>query len=212
MFLGSTSGRALSWERVRTTGRIAAAWAAIALTVAVPARAAASDEVSTTQTSSEGFSAAAEFIDAQWAGEDYDAINLLASRGVLDGTQCSAGRFCPAEPLTRWVMAVWLSRFLDGEDPGAAPKSNFVDVGPADWWAPHVERLAQPGITKGCAPDRYCPDRFVARAQMASFLSRALGLEAADDPGFEDVGDGVHAASIAAVAAAGIVEECEPGR
>jgi hypothetical protein len=41
-----------------------------------------------------------------------------------------------------------------------------------------IERLAQAGITLGCNPptnDRYCPDDFVTRGQMAAFLKRALG-------------------------------------
>ena len=40
-----------------------------------------------------------------------------------------------------------------------------------------INRLAAAGITLGCNPpdnDRYCPDRFVSRAEMASFLTRAL--------------------------------------
>ncbi|MFP3915767.1 MAG: hypothetical protein ACLFWM_12890, partial [Actinomycetota bacterium] len=42
-----------------------------------------------------------------------------------------------------------------------------------------VARLAAAGITRGCNPpanDRFCPNEVVSRAQMASFLARALGL------------------------------------
>jgi hypothetical protein len=42
-----------------------------------------------------------------------------------------------------------------------------------------IDRLGTAGITKGCNPpanDRYCPDRVVTRAEMASFLARALDL------------------------------------
>jgi hypothetical protein len=42
-----------------------------------------------------------------------------------------------------------------------------------------IERLAQAGITVGCNPptnNRFCPNDFVTRGQMAAFLSRALSL------------------------------------
>ncbi|MCH7901901.1 MAG: S-layer homology domain-containing protein [Acidobacteria bacterium] len=40
-----------------------------------------------------------------------------------------------------------------------------------------IEWLANEGITKGCNPpvnDKFCPDDFVTRGQMAAFLKRAL--------------------------------------
>lgn len=39
-----------------------------------------------------------------------------------------------------------------------------------------MERLAVLGVTAGCAtgPARYCPDESVTRAQMATFLTRAI--------------------------------------
>jgi len=49
----------------------------------------------------------------------------------------------------------------------------------------NIEAIAAAGITTGCNPpanDRYCPDRPVTRAQMASFLARALGLEPLTPP------------------------------
>jgi hypothetical protein len=38
-----------------------------------------------------------------------------------------------------------------------------------------IQALAATGITRGCAPDLYCPDQSVTRAQMAAFLHRAFG-------------------------------------
>ena len=37
-----------------------------------------------------------------------------------------------------------------------------------------INRIAAAGITVGCDDDRYCPDGSVTRAQMATFLRRAL--------------------------------------
>ena len=94
-----------------------------------------------------------------------------------------------------------------GEDPAPTDSTRFADVDAQSWWAPHVERLADLGITQGCStePLRYCPDSPVSRAQMASFLARAYDLETdVPDAGFADVGEGGHSPNISAIAAVGI--------
>ena len=99
-------------------------------------------------------------------------------QGVLAGIECGEALICPSEPLKRWEMAVWLVRVLDGADPGAPSLPSFPDVDYDEWWAPFVERLLEMGVTTGCGRDtlQYCPGSSVTRAQMASFLARALGL------------------------------------
>jgi len=52
----------------------------------------------------------------------------------------------------------------------------FMDVYPGDWYYQAVEALAASGITQGCDPHNFCPDRAVTRAEMAAFLARSLGL------------------------------------
>jgi len=138
------------------------------------------------------------------------ALNALAARGVLSGIECGEGLICPSEPLKRWEMAVWLVRVLDGADPNPAEGSRFVDVGAEQWWVPFVERLYVLEVTVGCAtePARFCPERDVTRAQMATFLKRAFDLEPAPAAGFTDVSAGSHAANIDALAAAGITVGC----
>jgi len=42
-----------------------------------------------------------------------------------------------------------------------------------------IERIAAAGITMGCNPptnDRFCPNDYVTRGQMAAFLARGLDL------------------------------------
>ncbi|MYG99284.1 MAG: S-layer homology domain-containing protein, partial [Acidimicrobiaceae bacterium] len=97
------------------------------------------------------------------------ALDALAARGVLAGTECGEGLICPGAPLKRWEMAVWLVRVLDGTDPGPADASRFEDVNAELWWAPFVERLSELEVTGGCStePARFCPGRAVTRAQMA---------------------------------------------
>ena len=154
--------------------------------------------------------AVAEFEDVE--GVHAPAVAALEGLGVFEGTACGEGLFCPGEPVRRWTMAVWLVRVLEESEPQAG-SSRFDDVDDSEWWMPHVERLADLGITHGCAtePARFCPEDPVTRAQMASFLSRAFGLEAPEGPPevvFSDVGEGVHTDSIYALLASGITVGC----
>lgn len=87
----------------------------------------------------------------------------------------------------------------------------FTDIS-SSVHAENIEKLAAAELTEGCAADRYCPKQTVTRAQMASFLDRALDLADATAT-FADVADDhAHAAGIAAVAAAGITTGCAPER
>ena len=153
---------------------------------------------------SEGFS------DLDAAGVHRSAIEELAALGVFEGTECAPGEFCPRDVVERWVMAVWLVRILDGADPPAVVASRFVDVGASEWWAPYVERLADLGVTGGCAtePARYCPTETVTRARMASFLVRAFDLPGGRSGRFVDTGGSVHESNIDALAAAGVTAGC----
>ena len=148
--------------------------------------------------------------DVQMDGEPFDAVAALAADGVLGGTECGPGLFCPDAPIPRWVMAVWLVRVLDGQDPEPISASRFADVDAGQWWAAHADRLADLGVTRGCAtePDRYCPDEPVTRAEMASFLTRAFRIDRVLPVGFTDTDGSGHAAAIDALFDAGITRGC----
>ncbi|WP_157041791.1 S-layer homology domain-containing protein [Nitriliruptor alkaliphilus] len=93
-----------------------------------------------------------------------------------------------------------------------AGSTRFRDV-PASH--PHytaIETIAVRRITEGCAPGFYCPSDPVVRAQMASFLVRALDLPAVSGTPFRDIDSGPHASAVASLAAAGITTGCEPRR
>ena len=151
--------------------------------------------------------------DIQLGGEAFDAVAALAADGVLAGTECGPGLFCPDDPVPRWLMAVWLVRTVDGGDPAPIGASRFADVDAGQWWAAHVERLAELGITAGCHPAlaRFCPDDPVTRAQMASLLQRALRLGPAKPAGFTDTKGHSHEAAIDALHAAGLTSGCSTG-
>ena len=139
------------------------------------------------------------------------SVNKLAEAGVFEGTECDERRICPNEPLLRWVMAVWIARALNETPARADPEARFADVAPDNWWASYVELLADLGITAGCktGPLRYCPDKPVTRAQMATFLVRALDLDAAPSAGFADTEGNTHEANVDALAAVGVTAGCK---
>ena len=146
--------------------------------------------------------------DEGWFSEE--ALNSLAMRGILAGTECGNNRICPDDVITRSTMAVWLGRALTGEEPEPIQSSRFADV---FWWTPaaaHIERFADLGVTTGCGDgSRYCPDDAVTRDEMAVFLARAYDLPEGPDPNFSDVApDAWYAPDVAKIALAGITRGC----
>jgi hypothetical protein len=108
-------------------------------------------------------------------------IAWLVSVGVTRGCNPPKNdRFCPEESVTRGQMAAFLVRALGLSGGGA----RFTDTA-GSVFAGDIAALADAGITRGCNPprnDRFCPDDPVTREQMASFLSRALGLDPIEPP------------------------------
>ena len=97
-------------------------------------------------------------------------INAIAAAGVTTG--CGGGRYCPGASLTRAQMASLLVRAFDlppaqedwfADDAGSAHEAN-------------INALAARGITLGRAGGGFGPAKAVTRAEMATFLARALGL------------------------------------
>jgi hypothetical protein len=74
----------------------------------------------------------------------------------------------------------------------------------------NINLIAAEGVTEGCATDQFCPTEPVTRAQMASFLARALDLPAADRDYFAGDDGSVHEDNINRIAAAGITRGCGP--
>ena len=115
------------------------------------------------------------FDDVDADGFHAPFIERMAELGVTTG--CGDGtRFCPDDTVTRAQMAVFLSRaynLAEGPDPG------FRDVASDAWFAAGVAALAASGITKGCGDGTtFCPNNPTTRAQMATFLHRAISRTA----------------------------------
>ena len=96
------------------------------------------------------------------------------------------GEFDPTAEVTRAEMAIMLAAAFNLIDPLSRtqqqPEGLFSDMAEQDPAAAlAAEALYRVGVTRGCAiePLRYCPDRPVTRAQMSTFLARALNLDPA---------------------------------
>ncbi len=107
------------------------------------------------------------------AGSAFEAdINALAALGVVRGT--GTRQFSPAATVTRGQMATFLVRAVELADgPLSAGRNAFSD----DDGSPHeasIDKAAAAGMVRGTTPTTYSPEGSVTRAQMASFLVRAL--------------------------------------
>jgi hypothetical protein len=102
-------------------------------------------------------------------------IERLAAAGITRGCNPPANtRFCPDAAVTRAQMAAFLVRAMGYSD-GAGDDLFSDDDGLI--FEADINRLGTAGVTKGCNPPantRFCPNARVTRAQMASFLVRAL--------------------------------------
>ncbi len=134
-------------------------------------------------------------------------IEAIAAAGITQGCDASGTLYCPADNVTRGQMASFIARALSLP---AASADYFTD----DDTSTHqdnINRLREAGVTLGCDTSGilYCPDDPVTRAQMASFLARALSLAPAIDDYFSDDAGNTHEVNINAIAEAGITAGCE---
>jgi len=106
-----------------------------------------------------------------------DDINRLAAAGITRGCNPPANdRYCPSSRVSRGQMAAFLNRAFDY--PTASTDSFADDDGSV--FEADINAIAEAGVTLGCNPPantNYCPAGIVRRDQMASFLTRALGLD-----------------------------------
>ena len=115
------------------------------------------------------------FSDVDYAEGYAPFADRLSELGVTRGCATGPLRYCPDRSVTRGQMAAFLVRAF-GLEAGSA--AGFTDVETGHTFVDDIDALAASRITAGCAtgPLRYCPERHVTRAQMATFLARAAGL------------------------------------
>ena len=136
-----------------------------------------------------------------------EGITAVWEVGISSG--CGNDYYCPDDFVTRAQMATFIARAV-GLDP--IEESAFSDVEPGAVHEGSINAIAAARITSGCGENLYCPDDLVSRAQMATFLARALDLVPLDEGPFSDLeGIGVHVGAINAIGAIGISQGCAEG-
>lgn len=128
-------------------------------------------------------------------------IEAIAAAGITFG--CGSDLYCPDRPVTRGQMAAFIHRAFKLP---TTTEDYFADDEDSEFEA-DINALAKAGITVGCTPDAFCPDRAVTRGQMAAFLTRVLELKPGEDR-FVDDADSQFEADINALAGAGITVGC----
>ena len=133
------------------------------------------------------------------------AIMTLVAAGVTSG--CASDRFCPYNYVSRAQMASFLQRAMGLTAPS-------IDFFWDDTFSGHqsaINAIAAAKVSLGCGNGRFCPSSTVSRAEIATFLVRALGLPPASRDYFWDDNGSQHEGAINAIAAAGISSGCGGG-
>ncbi|MCU0290734.1 MAG: lamin tail domain-containing protein [Thermoanaerobaculaceae bacterium] len=124
-------------------------------------------------------------------------VHLLLGQGITTGCDPANALYCPAPPVTRGPMAVFIARAVAGSEASVplayadagtgrayscdprSPSTFFVDVSAGDWYCKHVHYLWATGVISGCDQTNhlYCPVPEVPRDQMAKFLTNGFGLK-----------------------------------
>ncbi len=118
----------------------------------------------------------ASFSDVPCSSNFAPWIYALVAEGITAG--CGGGKFCPADPVNRQQMAVFLLKTREGGSytPPACTSQDFGDVPCSSNFAPWIYELVHRSITAGCGGGNYCPLNPNTRGQMAVFLSFTFDL------------------------------------
>ena len=138
----------------------------------------------------------------------WEDILWLSATGITRGCNPPIDtKFCPSAHVTRAQVAAMIVRALGlPRGPDA-----FVDDD-GSIFESDINALAAAGISTGCNPpgnDRFCPNRLLSRAELASLFTKAFSLTGGDDRFVDDDGS-PHEASIDALAASGLTIGCNP--
>ena len=130
---------------------------------------------------------------------------------ILDPVYTHVGLGVVVEGSRIWVAEV----FMESKTAPTTQQTAFSPPFRDDDGLPYerdIVALASAGVTTGCASDRYCPFGYVSRAEMASFLQRALGLSTPTVDFFWDDTFSGHHSAINALAFNSISTGCGSGR
>ncbi len=116
------------------------------------------------------------FADVPVGSFAFDYIQKMYELGITSGCD-TVPDYCPTQPVTRGAMAKFIILARYGATTAYTIPSTVyfpIDVPTNYVFYPEIERMAEDGITSGCATQQYCPGDDVLRDQMAVFIMRGL--------------------------------------
>ncbi len=131
-----------------------------------------------------------------------DAVNWAVANGVTTGT--GYGTFSPDAPCTRAQVVTFLWRALGCPD--ASGSGGFNDVDAGSYYAEAVAWAVASGVTDGTGNGGFSPNAVCTRAEVVTFLQRALNGRGGS-AGFADVpADSYYAGAVAWAVANGVTD------
>lgn len=112
-----------------------------------------------------------------------EAIGMLSDIGVIRGY--SASVFAPEDGVTRWQMALLISKLIDGNVDTAYwqaedTSAKFGDLNPSKHYLRAISYASEKGIIKGRSATVFDPDSGITLQDGATMAVRALGYPAGD--------------------------------
>jgi len=111
----------------------------------------------------------------QWTQNIWGTVYGTPIRQIRNVTYWMAQNIGPVKQIDPYTTSTLIySTLIDTE-----PANLFGDVSPEYWAFDYIVGIYNAGITAGCSnePLMYCPEEFVTREQMATFLIRAIEPE-----------------------------------
>lgn len=112
-----------------------------------------------------------------------DAVAWAVANGITSGTD--ENTFSPNAPCTRAQVVTFLWRAMGSPEPRSA--GTFTDVNVSSYYAKAVRWALENGITSGTSATTFDPNAVCTRAQVVTFLMRALDGRSYGSAGFADV-------------------------
>ncbi len=120
---------------------------------------------------------------SEWARQ---SIEKAREYGLMEGK--GRNLFEPKQNITRAEFAALLVRLLKLEGKSSAQQV-FSDVKPDSWYFGYVMNCYEKGIITGKSQDKFMPNDYITREEMAVMLQRALSLETAEEVDLKDLQD-----------------------
>ncbi len=125
--------------------------------------------------------------DAEIPTWGVDAVDAVQEENIMTGF--GDNTFRPNQVLNRAEALVILFRLqrIDLDAIGATGNTNFKDVPVDAWYAKPVEEAVKRGWITGFDDGTFRPGQNLNRAEWATLIMRAFGLEKQENPGYTDV-------------------------